>query len=250
MTNNLSPSTQQQAEQRIDPMEWLFGQLFGMYGKAFTDKFGSGATVNGKDSGIENTKAVWRDSIRANGLRMPDIKRGLASCNRFVPAWPEFLEFCRPTPNADAALIEAVQQLHARNEGKDQWSHPAIYWAAQKVGYHEMTTLSTSALKPRFSAALDDVMRQEVIKPVPEIVKGPRLAAPPTVSAEDIAKAKSMISTFTNEQTKANGAPVDGLRWAKRIIQRIQSGDKTVSLYQLREAEQALQVGSFVGDHA
>lgn len=240
MTSNLSPSMQQQATSAVEPMEWLFGQLFGNYGSAFTSKYGSGAMVNGRDTGIENTKAVWRENIRANGLKLSDIKRGLAACGKFVPTWPEFLELCRPTPNADAALIEAIAQLYARNQAKDVWSHPAIYWAAQKVGYYEMTTMTTSALKPRFSAALDEVMRQEVVPPVPPAVREEfRLehAQPANTSAEDVARAKSLIATFVNEAVKKNGAPVDGLRWAKRIL----ANREKHSLLQIRFAEEAMR---------
>ena len=249
MTSNLSPSTQTQVESRIDPMEWLFARLHGKYGKRFTEQYGSGVMVKDRetgkerDTGIENTKSVWREDLRNAGVRsLGDLKRGLARCGTFVPSGPEFLAFCCPALDVDAAIVEAVAQLQARRDGKDVWSHPAVYWAAIKVGYHEMTNLSHAQLKPRFSAALDAV-RAEEIKPVPAIVVAPRIEMAP-VSQADIAKAKAAISDYSREMLKGNGAPVDGLRWAKRILEREAHG-QSVSLLQLKEAQQAITAGSY-----
>ncbi|WP_443115470.1 replication protein P [Herbaspirillum seropedicae] len=244
MTNNLSPSMQQQATSAVDPMEWLFAQLHGKYGTAFTGKYSSGVMVDGKDTGLENTKAVWREDFRAAGLRsLGDLRRGLAACGKFVPTGPEFIDFCRAVPNVDAAMQEAVAQLHARNSGKDVWSHPAVFWAAQSVGYHDMTTLSASALRPRFAAALDQVLRQADIKPVPPMARPEYRLEQAPVSAEKVNDAKKAIGQYLHEMLKPSGAPADGLRWAKRIMERAKAGGN-VSLYQLREAEQALAAGS------
>jgi hypothetical protein len=234
---------QQQAASAIDPMEWLFAQLHGKYGRAFTDKFGSGHMVDGRDTGLENTKAVWRDDFRAAGLRsLGDLKRGLAACGKFVPSCPEFIDFCRPVADVDTAMQEAVRQLHARNEGRDSWSHPAVFWAAQAVGYHDMTTLSTSALRPRFAAALDTELRKGEHKPVPPMVRPEFQLTHAPVSADKVAEAKALISQMA-ERLKPSGAPVDGLRWARRILERANQGDTTVSLYQFREAQLAIQAG-------
>lgn len=240
MTSNLSPSMQAQATSSVDPMEWLFAQLHGKYGTAFTGKYGSGQMVDGKDTGLENTKAVWREDFRAAGLRsLGDLRHGLAACGKFVPTGPEFIGFCRPTQDVDAAMSEAVRQIQLRNEGRDTWSHPAIFWAAQNVGYYDMTTLSASALRPRFAAALDQVLRQPDIKPVPPMSRPEFRLQHAPVSAEKVREAKNAIGQYLHEMLKPTGAPVDGLRWAKRIVERAGRGEK-VTLYQLREAEQAI----------
>lgn len=240
MTNNLSPSTQKQAESRIDVMERIFSELHGLFGNQFLDKYRTGQIIDGKDTGIENTKAVWIDKIAGNGLRLSEIKRGMNACQRakYPPSWSEFLEYCRPTPNVDAAIVEAVEQLQARRDGKDVWSHPAIYWAAMKVGYHEMTNLPHGQLRPRFEAALSKVMEGEV-QPIPTITQAPRIAHAP-VSAEQIAESKAMIADATRKIVHGGST---GLQWAHRILAREARGDKNVSLYQVREAQQAIANG-------
>lgn len=249
MTQNLTPSTQQQASESTERLqrvvEMVFAELHGQFGNKFLDAFRSGHVENGQDTGIENAKRVWGRKIVEQRLTPADIKRGLAGCSakRFVPNWAEFLEACRPTPNVDAAIAEAVAQLHARNRGEDVWSHPAIYHAAQKVGYHEMTTLSTSALKPRFAAALDEVMRWESIPEIkPAIREEFRLEHAP-VSADAVARAKAAVANFTHELLKPSGAPVDGLRWAHRLMAKERAGQR-ISLTQLEFAREALRLGA------
>lgn len=244
MSTELSRSTQQQAMSKIDPMEMLFAELHGMFGNQFIDKFRSGHIVDGKDTGIENTKAVWLEKIRANGLRMNDIKRGIAGCERsvYAPSWSDFLARCRPAPDLDAAISEALVQLKARNDGKDVWSHPAIYWAAQKVGYHEMMNLQHDKLRPRFSAALDSVLSGP-IDPVPTVTPPPRIAQPP-VTPEKVAECKEITSEFTHRVGRG-GVPT-GLRWAELILERDARGDKSLNLHILNEAKLAIALGCTV----
>jgi|SRR5450830_625449 len=241
MSTELSRSTEQQAMSKIDPMEMLFAELYGMYGNQFLDKFRSGHIEDGKDTGIEHTKVVWLEKIRSHGLRMPDIKRGLAGCERsvYAPNWADFLARCRPAPDLDAAINEALTQLKARNDGKDVWSNPAIYWAAQKVGYHEMMNLPHDKLRPRFSAAMDAVLSGP-IDPVPTITPPPRIAMDP-VTPEKVAECKQQTTQFVHRMTRG-GVPT-GLQWAQRIIDRSNAGDKSVTLYVLEQAQQALANG-------
>lgn len=233
-TNNVQP---------IDPMDWLFGEIYGLFGNQFLDKFRSGHIVDGKDTGIENMKAIWATKIRENGLKLSDIKRGLKGCERCkfgAPSWPDFLELCRPTPNVDEALTEAIAQLHARQEGKDEWSHPAIYHAAMKVGYFEMTTLSHSALRPRFETALKKALDGPLV-PVPP--KFAELAAPaPVQQTIEIADVKAKIAEVRDMTMFPSGSTGNGKRWAEQILERNKRGDKSVSLLQVQFAREALRM--------
>jgi hypothetical protein len=227
-----------------DPMDWLFGEIYGLFGNLFLDKFRSGHIVDGIDTGIKNMKATWAERIRENSLMLSDVKRGLKGCERskFPPSWPEFLELCRPTPNVDEALVEAVQQLQARQDGKDEWTHPAIYWAAMRIGYFDMTKLTHSVLKPRFEDALKRVL-SEPVKPVP-----PKFAELPAPKAEqvelDLAERKKRLQALRfNCLAKPSDEPSpDRLAWARKILERDKNGDRNISLLQVNEARQALGI--------
>lgn len=239
-----SSSMQSSNAQPINPMDWLFGEIYGLFGNQFLDKFRSGHVVDGLDTGIENMKSIWATKIRENGLKLSDIKRGIKGCERCkfgAPGWPDFLELCRPTPNVDEALSEAITQLNARQTGNDVWSHPAIYHAAMKVGYFEMTQLSHSALKPRFEAALRKCLEGPVV-PVPP--KFAELEAPkPTFEQKeiDIVDVRAKLNELKTVNTFSANRGGDHLRWARNILEREKRGDRSVSLLQLQSAKEAMR---------
>src|SRR4051812_22184834 len=96
-----TPSTQISGQ---SPIDWLLGELHGMFGNPFIDKFRSGHAVTDcetgevYDTGITNMKRVWAEKIRAHGMRLGDIKRGLAVAEglTFPPSWGEFVKLCVP----------------------------------------------------------------------------------------------------------------------------------------------------------
>src|SRR6266404_5603808 len=123
---------------RSSPIDWLFGELYGMYGNQFLDKFRSGHIVDDVDTGIENMKIVWTEKIRSRHMTMGELKRGLSACDRvkFPPSWSEFLELCKPSVDPLTAYYEAVAGVQARAAGEmGTWSHPAIYWAAMPLAF-------------------------------------------------------------------------------------------------------------------
>lgn len=233
------------SERQDDPMSWLFGELYGKFGNAFLDKFRSGHVVADAqgvecDTGIENMKAVWAESIREHRMNFSEVRRGLRGCDRlrFPPSWPEFFALCRPVPTVDDAIREAVVQIPLRVDGKDQWSHPAIYWAAVKVGFHDVSTQDSKVLQKRFDIALASVLAGEVL-PVPPARVLPALP-PPVVSQEEIEAAKRDIAEASNRAVKSASDGSDHLLWARKIAERVRQGDKSVTLYCMREAQIAL----------
>lgn len=127
-----------------------------MYGNPFLDKYRTGMTVDGRDTGIENMKTVWLESIREHGLTLGQLKRGLAGCAalKFAPSWPEFLAVCRPPPDPVALYQEALAGFEARARGDiGSWSHPAVYWAATGLRA-ELLGQSWGLVKERWAAAL------------------------------------------------------------------------------------------------
>src|ERR1700684_3554803 len=139
-----------------NPMDWLFGQLHGLFGNKLVDAFRSGHVIDGRDTGIENMKQVWAEKIRENGLRMADVRAGLKAAERlkWPPTWGEFLDICKPRINLDAAIYESVEQIRLRQQGRDQWSTPAFYWAAIKVGELDMLGLTFTQIKPLYERAM------------------------------------------------------------------------------------------------
>lgn len=232
--------------QRQDPMGWLFGELHGIFGNPFLDRFRSGHVIDGRDTGIENMKSVWAERIRSSRMNFGEIKRGLQNAQHvggFPPGWPEFYQLCRPMPNIDEAMAEAMQQIPLRSEGKDQWSHPAIYWAASKVGFFEMMNRGGNArqgetVRQRFADALRKAIAEDM-PAVPPASVAPKLPAP-VVTPEQIQQARALVSSFSLKDMR--GEPGDRLAWARRIVERDAAGDRTVSLYVLHAARQALGI--------
>ncbi|MBN3758174.1 hypothetical protein G3N95_35025 [Paraburkholderia sp. Tr-20389] len=221
----------------VDPINWLFGQLHGMFGNKFLDGWRSGHVIDGKDTGIENMKAIWADRIRANGLRLSDVRKGIEGAERlrWPPTWGEFIELCKPSICVDAALYEAIQQMQARQKGKDRWSNPAIYWAAVAVGEYDVMRLTFSQLKPRFEIALRKVLASEVL-PVPE--RFPTLVAPgASESSREFARRRlDELLAMPLIDARSKGASID---WARRIIEReMETG--TVPRHKLDIAKEAI----------
>ena len=124
--------------------------MVGFYGSKFADLW--------KGCDLANVKTVWADELA--GYSADEIKRGIDGCRTrpFPPTLPEFLLLCRPHLNYDAAFAEAAEQLRRRESGNDQWSNPAIYWSAVKIGSHDMHSSRYDQLRGRWQKALDDAI--------------------------------------------------------------------------------------------
>lgn len=209
------------------PDSWiasLFRRMSGMYGARFSDMW--------KGVDPDSVRNAWAEGLAH--LTADELRTGVSalSARAFPPTLPEFVALCRPPLNYDAALQEAVQQLHLRADGKDQWSNPALYWAALKVGEFDMLHLSRGALLDRFSAALDDVMRNAV-HPVP-----PSTVALP---APGRARAKPEAVRGALETVRATQRVPGGKQWASAILERAKRGE-SVPLACYQAAQRALGV--------
>ena len=74
------------------------------------------------------------------GVQQRRAAAGIAGCRSrdWPPTLPEFMKLCRPPIDHQAALLEAIEQMAWRESGRDRWSHPAIYWAAVKIGAYDL----------------------------------------------------------------------------------------------------------------
>jgi hypothetical protein len=111
---------------------------------------------------------VWAESLR--GYTPDEIIRGLSACARqqYAPTIPEFLLLCRPNLDAEAAFREARLQLSLRDQDRDTWSHPAVYWAALDCGSYDVLHSSWPQIKTRWTAALQKNLANLSCPPVPQ----------------------------------------------------------------------------------
>jgi len=202
----------------------LFALMSGTYGSKFADLW--------RGTDLAAVRRLWGKKLAT--LSRDELRRGSDALmgRPYPPTLPEFVALCRPGINVDAALYEATQQLRLRAEGKDEWSNPAIYWAALMVGEFEMLNLSHAALLKRFSAALDTVLAQDQIPKVPERDR-PALPAPGKGSASPERVEAAMREVRATRKEPGNK------RWAERIVARDKAGEK-IALGVLRMARTSL----------
>jgi len=200
------------------------------YGRKFVDQWG------GVDP--DKLKAHWAQELACmSRLELARGYRALATRD-WPPTLPEFKKLCRPEISVDAAVSEAIEQIVLRTQGRDTWSHPAIYWAAQKVGYFELTTLTHAQVKTRFAPILDEILAKGNVPPVPERqfqLTDQAREQKKLLSDENRAQLRQSLRTFIN----GSGKP-DHRAWAKRILDREAAGDTTLTPLQIWFAREAL----------
>lgn len=209
------------------PEHWmnsLFERMEAYYGAKFANAWA------GTDR--KSMKRVW--AMELAGLTGEELRVGVMALKtlEWPPTLPEFMRVCRPPLNYDAALYEATQQLRLRAEGKDEWSNPAFYWAAIKIGDFDMLNLSHAILIKRFSAALDEVLRGKV-EPVPA-----RMVALP---APWKGRASPERVEVEMQKVRATQKQVGNKDWAHKIIERAKT-EKGMSIAVLNMARAALGI--------
>jgi hypothetical protein len=207
-----SPSTPRQPAspdwpQSALPKPWidsLFERMELSYGEKFSKNWG---TVD-----PHKMKRFW--AIELGQLTRDQLKAGVEAMKRaeWPPTLSEFVAMCKPPANYSEALYEAIEQIQKRDEGRDQWSNPAIYWAAIKIGSFDLRNLTHKDLLKRFTDAMEKVVAQETIEPVP-----PRHAALPAPGQGVASKERVEAEVAKIRAT----TKVPGNRdWAKRILER------------------------------
>jgi hypothetical protein len=194
------------------PTSWierLFDRLSGFYGSKFGDLW--------RGCDIESVKRTWAEALA--GYSPDEIKHGLNAClsRIFPPTLPEFLMLCRPPVDFESAFCEAVEQMRRRESGCDEWSSPAIYWAAVQIGSFDLRNATWPVIKPRWTAVLQAQLDKREWPEIP-----PRLAALPapgqsTISREEAAKRVKSLGLQLN--------PRGDKDWALRIQERKEKGD-------------------------
>ncbi|EEG10287.1 hypothetical protein [Pseudogulbenkiania ferrooxidans] len=75
---------------------------------------------------------------------------------------PRLMRYFSPVPDYQAAFAEAQNHAVARHYGEgatpDSWSHPAVYWAADRLGWFEVRNSTWEQVKRRWPMVLEEVL--------------------------------------------------------------------------------------------
>ncbi len=208
-------------------VERLFEKMAALYGNKFLDMWGK--------TDLKTVKALWSQEL--GKLSREEITRGANALMtlEWPPTLPQFLKISRVDVDPLTAYYEAVNGVVAREQGlMGEYSHPAIFWAGVKVGAFDLKHQAYSAIKGRWETALS----QEMAKGEWSDIPAPMIALPPVaaVSKDVVEKYIGEVQAIKSEQSNT-----DHKQWAKKILQRVKDGDKTITPLQKNFAVEALQ---------
>lgn len=182
----------------------IFMVLHGKVGNKFLNQYSTGfLDREKKDEGIENAKKVWGKALA--DLTANEITRGLKAVYTYIPDCDSFRLACR---DYEADFAEAVHQMRLRADGKDEWSNPALFWAAAELG-SDLSTYPYKSIANRWKLALDraneDVKKGKRSTEIPKR----RVTLPPpgrtTISQEKAAQIFAGIYDVLEKKVVRNG---------------------------------------------
>lgn len=196
----------------ISLIDHLWNRLSGTYGGRWLKDFPDMQS-------IENWKAAWAEAFDEEGLTPRDVAEGLRACRRMFPDWPpavgEFIQACRPGLIPENAFHDAVAGMTARRRGEmGQWSHPAVCWAAVRVGSHDLLNCGYSVMQSRWERALSDELGRGEWAAIP--APAVALPAPGATHATPAEAAKALEAMGAGAILNQSGR--DPLRGWKRVI--------------------------------
>lgn len=204
-------------------IERLFQRMEDRYGDLWSSRYGAFPR--------ERVKRSWAEDLA--DLSPDEVVRGVDACRcaKFPPTLPEFRALCRPPIDFEAAFVEAVQQMAARDSGGDRWSSPAIFWSAVTIGAFDLRNCSWQTIEKRWRKVLQAELDKGEWQPVPARA----IALPePKPSARDRDAAERILSSV---QVKNVGSK----EWAERLKKRHEDGEK-LSALQINSYREALGI--------
>lgn len=124
---------------------------------------------------IDSWKQALAEDLAAERITGKEFARGceaLRKC-KFAPNSAEFLMLCRPTLDPYVAYQEAMSEMPKRHfpavkDGRlvseDQWSEPAIFWAAARM-WHDLQHCTWKQIQARWERELDKARKEHLIMP-------------------------------------------------------------------------------------
>lgn len=228
MTEELSTSRPQPL-----PRSWverISAHMLHAYGKRYTDLWAA--------TKPEAWLAYWSEQLA--GYTAAEIKRGMDALDarEWPPTLPEFKRLCRPPLDPQAAFYEALDGVQARERGeRGNWSNPAIFWAAVKVGAHDIKSNGYAQIQKRWETALQAILEAGSYPPIPD----PALSLP--------APGKAVLSRESEARLMAELGASGILRkrthpraWIERIRERQRAGDATLPAAAVRLADAAERI--------
>lgn len=174
--------------------EWidrLFRRFGAMYGKHFADMWAG--------QSLAEVKEVWEEELA--DMTTTEIARGVDACRTraWPPTLPEFIKLCRPTLDYERAFVEAAKQLPRRERGNDEWSDPAVFWAAMSMSW-DVQNNGYQAVRGQWQNALDNAAKKVRSGELPREIPERREALPPTEKTSvPPEKAKKMMADLRKE---------------------------------------------------
>jgi hypothetical protein len=166
----------------ITLMDHLFNRMDGSYPNRWRAAFANAQA-------IQNWREAWSEAFIEEGITPGEVAAAIRICRQMYdwpPSLTEFLRACRPSIDHESAYYEAVRELTKRSSNEDQWSHPAIYWAAAGMAY-DLTSNPYVVIKNRWAKALSAELAKRSWEPVP--IKAEVLVAPgKTIATPEVAK--------------------------------------------------------------
>lgn len=215
-------------------VEALFTKMLNSFGGKFAD--------NWRGTNQDAVKREWATQL--GKLSREEIKRGVDDLpftgSEWAPSLPAFIKLCRISVDPLVAYYEAINGLQERERGEvGTWSHPAVYFAAQRVGPFDMRNQTYSQVKPRWEHVLAEEMRKGQWAEIP----APMIALPAPSRAETSSEAAAEQLAKFEEAFRKNDPKFDHKIWARRIMVRHKNGDKSLTMIQISSAKEALKAG-------
>lgn len=211
------------------PRNWvesLFERMLMAYGSKFADQW------RGVDP--ESLKRHWAEKLGT--LTGEQLKTGVGKLDTldWPPSLPQFIKLCKPSIDPTVAYYEAVAGVAARDKGEiGEWSSPAIFWAAAPMAF-DLAQQTYSQIKGRWEKALQDQLDKGEWAPIPKPAL--QLAAPGNTKMDRQKAAKMLEEIGASGVLKKFG---DHTVWYRRILRRVEEGDKTVTPIQIAFAQEA-----------
>ncbi|QEA10878.1 hypothetical protein [Bordetella phage vB_BbrS_PHB09] len=195
----------------ISLIDHLWNRLSGTYGGRWNKDFPDMQS-------IENWKGAWAEAFDEDGLTPQEAAEGFRACRRLYD-WPpsvtEFIKACRPYLIPENAFHDAVVGMTARQRGEiGNWRHPAVYWAAVRVGRHDLLHCGYSVMQQRWERALADELALGAWDEVP----APSIALPAPGATQATREEAEQALRSMGAQAIGNGGKGDPRRGWRRVL--------------------------------
>ena len=221
----------------LSMIQHLYNRLDGAYPHWFSSNFAS-------EAALTNWAESWVEAFEEEGISPKEASVGLKACRRRYqkpPSCAEFIQACKPFADPVPAYHEAIVGIEARRKGEwGVWSHPAVYWSAMLLS-RDLMMQAYGQVKDRWAATLTAQLARGEWAEIP--APAPALPAPGkgTLSRADAARMLAEVGAIGVTKS-ARATHFDHKTWARKIMDRLAKGDKSLLDMQVANAKTALGI--------